>query len=204
MISISAFCVNSSRLESRFHTQPWNWALNRCRITTAIHPQRHSVSVPSSKLSLFGIHKYLESVIYRLRHFLPIPVSPPHSTPHKEPRTTPPQNIPSATNSSSAIMKGFTLPKEHSRSYLPCSYTTSESTFYSRLRRIFKGPPQSAAPPQQWKDEKKYQHVPTHAKASFMKTATNPAMLGPHFEKIAKENKAEPPSTTLPRQEISI
>ncbi|KAE8451141.1 hypothetical protein EG329_004813 [Mollisiaceae sp. DMI_Dod_QoI] len=84
-------------------------------------------------------------------------------------------------------MKGLTISTERTRCYQPCSYTPSENTICARLRRVFKGPSHQT-PQSQWKDEKKYHHVPTHARSSFLKTSTSPVMLDPHLKRPHDES----------------
>lgn len=54
---------------------------------------------------------------------------------------------------------------------------TNKKTICARLKRIFRGPPKPPPPQPQYRDEKKYKHVPTHSASSFTKTTTTAAMI---------------------------
>ncbi|PVH81443.1 hypothetical protein DL98DRAFT_571087 [Cadophora sp. DSE1049] len=76
-------------------------------------------------------------------------------------------------------MKGLSGLRRENAYHQP--FAKQDTTICARLRRVFKGPPKPAPKPQ-YRDEKKYRHVPTHSASSFLKTATTPAMIQVHVD----------------------
>lgn len=77
-------------------------------------------------------------------------------------------------------LEGFrTEPKYHQ------PFAPEDGTICARLRRVFRGPPKPAPKPQ-YRDEKKYRHVPTHSASSFIKTTTTPVMVAALVEQNSK------------------
>ncbi|CAL3973614.1 unnamed protein product [Diplocarpon coronariae] len=103
-------------------------------------------------------------------------------------------------------MKGLSKLRANRKYQQP--FADSNQSFRARLRRVLKGPPKPT-PKAQYQDEKKYQHVPTHAASSFTKSTTTPAMVAayagePPMPKIRVVVTAAPVSRerTLPRRRL--
>ena len=104
------------------------------------------------------------------------------------------------------IMKSLAILSSEGRYHHP-----QNDTICSRLRRIFKGPPNQQAHPQ-YRDEKekKYRHVPTHSASSFVKTTTTAAMIVPEEHQHTDGRRSQdmchetPPAadSTLPPQSL--
>ncbi|KAK0118033.1 hypothetical protein ONS95_012343 [Cadophora gregata] len=71
-------------------------------------------------------------------------------------------------------MKGLSGLRRENSYHQP--FAKQDNTICARLRRVFRGPPKQTPKPQ-YRDEKKYRHVPTHSASSFLKTATTPVMI---------------------------
>ena len=82
-------------------------------------------------------------------------------------------------------MKGFTVVTSEDEFQFP---QRKDKSIYSRLQRLFRGPCKQPRPKPQYRDEKKYHHVPTHSGSSFVKTATTADMITPMV--ISEQGKA--------------